>query len=633
MVIGAPLARPIAALLAGALAAAAGCSRSGGSGASGTASAAAARPAPVAAHGAVSLAADTADPRWADSVLAGMSLRDRAAQMVWPWILGDYVPEGSPAWDRIRRLVTEQRVGGFIMSVGSPLDVAEKANALQRLSGVPLLFSADLEAGAGFRFRGGHFLPNAIDLGGATVFPAQMALGAARDTALAYAQGRATAREGRALGIHIAYGPVLDVNNNPANPVINTRSFGEDPALVARLGAALVRGIQENGMLATGKHFPGHGDTETNSHLSLSTVTASRARLDSVELVPFRAAVDAGVGAMMTYHGILPALDSSGVPATLSPQVLTGLLRESLGFRGLVITDAMDMAGVVQQFGALDAAKRAVAAGAEVLLMPTDVPGTIDAVVAGVREGRYPESRVTDAARRILELKRRFALDRQRLVDLDGVRRVVGDPAHAGAVAQIAERSLVLVTDSLRQVPIRAAAGTAGGAGARAPRVLSITIARRADLAAGTAFDAELRRAYGARLRSEVVTIEGLADAHARLLAAADSADVTIVGSYIGIVADQSATSGAPRPLVELVQALGGRGRRPIVVSYGNPYLLREIPGTSAYMVAWSGIPASQQAAARALLGRIAITGTLPIAIPPVAPLGAGERRDVTARQ
>src|SRR5688572_593876 len=203
---------------------------------------------------------------WADSVIASLSVRDRAAQLVWPWVLGDYVPEGSTEWARIRRLVTDQHVGGFIISVGSPIDIAAKVNALQELSQLPLLMSADLETGVGFRARGGFFLPNAIDLGGATTFPWQMALGAVKDTVLAYEMAKVTAREARALGLHVAFGPVLDVNNNPLNPVIGARSYSEDPALTARLGAAFVRGLQDNGVVATGKHFPGHGDTETNSH-------------------------------------------------------------------------------------------------------------------------------------------------------------------------------------------------------------------------------------------------------------------------------------------------------------------------------------------------------------------------------
>src|SRR5450759_5202644 len=253
----------------------------------------------------------------------------------------------SPPLRRLTQYIQQEKVGGFTISVGSPIEVAAKLNALQSMSKVPLLFGADLEAGAGFRARGGYFVPNAIDLGGAIVFPPEMAVGATRDTTLAYEQGRLTALEGRALGIHIAYAPVLDVNNNPDNPVINTRSYGEDPQLAARMGVAFIHGLQDHGMIATGKHFPGHGDTGVNSHLALPVVTVSRSRLDTVELVPFRAAVNGGVGAIMSFHGAMPALDSSGVPGTLSPKVLTGLLRGELGFRGIIISDAMDMRAVL----------------------------------------------------------------------------------------------------------------------------------------------------------------------------------------------------------------------------------------------------------------------------------------------
>ena len=269
--------------------------------------------------------------------------------MVWPQLFGDYVSADAPQWRKISGWITQQHVGGIIMSVGSPLEIAAKLNALQRMSDLPLLVGGDLEFGAGYRARGGYFLPNGIDLGGAVLFPPEMAIGATRDTMLAYEQGRITAIEGRAIGFHIDFSPILDVNNNPANPVISTRSFGEDPALVAQLGAAFIRGVQEHGMIATGKHFPGHGDTGTNSHLALPVVRVSRARLDSVELVPFEAAVKADVGAIMTFHGSMPALDSSGVPGTLSHNVLTSLLRDEMHFHGLVVSDAMDMRGVLEQ--------------------------------------------------------------------------------------------------------------------------------------------------------------------------------------------------------------------------------------------------------------------------------------------
>jgi beta-N-acetylhexosaminidase len=548
-----------------------------------------------------------------------MTLRQKVAQMVWPFMLGDYVSTDSPSWRQLEHLASGEQVGGFIISVGSPLDIATKTNALQRAARVPLLFSADFETGAGFRVRGGYFVPNAIDLGGATVFPLQMALGAARDTSLAYEVGRVTALEGRALGIHVSFGPVLDVNNNPANPVIGARSFSEDPRLTARLGASLVRGVQEHGMLATGKHFPGHGDTETNSHLELSTVTASRARLDSVELVPFRAAIAAGVGAIMTYHGILPALDSSGVPATLSPSVLTGLLRDSLAYGGVLITDAMDMIGVLRQFGAQEAARRAVTAGADVLLMPSDVPGTIDAVVAGVQEGRYREERIDASVRRLLEMKRRFGLDRARLVNVDSVRRTVGDTAHSALARRVAERGIVLVKDSLRSVPF---------ADRRNLRVMSITYGRRADLGAGIAFNAELRRGVDA-LRTEFVSSDDAAPDFQRVLRIADSAEVVVVGSYVNI-SSTTATTGAPRAFLDFLAQLYARKARVVLVSFGTPYLLQQTPSASSYMIAWGPSQASQLAAARALLGFSAITATLPISLPPFAMLGGGESRAVT---
>lgn len=555
---------------------------------------------------------------WADSVMASMSLRDRVAQLVWPFVLGTYVPEGSAEWKRLSDLVTEQRVGGFIVSVGGPLDIAAKIDALQRLSEVPLLISADLETGAGFRARGGYFIPNAIDLGGATSFPLQMALGASQDTALAYGMARVTALEARAMGIHVAFGPVLDVNNNPANPVIGARSYSEDPHLTARLGAAFVRGLQDNGVIATGKHFPGHGDTETNSHLALSVVNAPRARLDSVELVPFREAVRAGVGAIMTFHGFLPALDSSGVPATLSPRVMTDLLRREMGFDGLLITDAMDMAGVIDRFGAVEAVKRAIAAGNDILLMPADVPGAIDAVLAGIAEGRFTEERVNESVRRVLTLKAGLGLPGARPMSIDQVRRVVGDSAHGALADTIAQRSIVLAVDSARIVPLAR----------NAPRVHSITYARRTDLSAGTTFNATLRGA-GHRVVTTYVNADDSLPNLEPLLNSVQSGDVVVLGSYVNI-SSSTENAGAPPAFTALVDGIRARTGRMILVAFGSPYALLQAPAASSYLVAWGGLASSQRAAARALAGLAPITATLPISIPPRLPLGAGERR--TAR-
>jgi beta-N-acetylhexosaminidase len=550
--------------------------------------------------------ASKSDAEWADCVLSGMTLRDKAAQMVWPQVFGDYVAADAPQWRKITGWITQQHVGGIIISVGSPLEIAAKLNAMQRMSDLPLVVGSDLEFGAGYRARGGYFLPNGIDLGGAVLFPPEMAIGATRDTMLAYEQGRITATEGRALGIHIEFSPILDVNNNPANPVISTRSFGEDPAMVARMGTAFIRGVQEHGMIATEKHFPGHGDTGTNSHLALPVVRVSRARLDSVELVPFKAAVKANVGAIMTFHGSMPALDSSGAPGTLSHSVLTTLLRDELHFQGLVVSDAMDMGGVLATYGAVNAAQMAVAAGADVLLQPQDVATTVDAVVAGVTSGRYTEARLDASVRRILATKTRLGLRTRRLVDLDSARAIVGDSANAAVARIAAERSITLVRDSAHQLPLSRLNHGA--------RILSVTFAHRADLGAGVTFDAELRKTFPA-LRPEYVNADDERPDFYRLLSIADSADVIFVSSYVAHSSTVT-TIDAPRPFVDFIEELQRRKEHPIVMAFGNPYFLQQIPDASAYVVAWGGFPVSQGAAARAVLGQIPMSGKLPITIP-----------------
>ncbi|HEU4995724.1 MAG TPA: glycoside hydrolase family 3 N-terminal domain-containing protein [Gemmatimonadaceae bacterium] len=573
-------------------------------------------------------------------MIASLSPRDRAAQLVWPQLLADYAPDGSDSWERVATLVSREHVGGFVMSIGSPIETAAKINELQRLSPVPLLFGSDYEAGAGFRTRGGYFLPNGIYLGGATLFPPQMALGATGDSTLAYEQGRVTAIEGRAVGVHFAFAPVLDVNNNPNNPVIGPRSFGEDPLLVANLGSAIIRGLQEHGLAATGKHFPGHGDTDQNSHLGITTVSASRPRLDSLELVPFRRAVSAGVAAIMTFHGVVPALDTTPVPATLSPIVMRGLLRREMGFGGLLITDALDMNGVLARvrpsgqgatlsgiYGAIDSpglaevVKLAVDAGNDVLLMPLDVPTAIDAVVSGVNEGRFTQARVDSSVRRVLLFKHSLGLHRRRFVAIDSVRHVVGSASHLAVADRIAERSITLAKDSLGVVPFVVSSPTR-------PRVMSITLAPRADLGAGVAFDAELRSA--ADVRSEWVDAADPSAALARVSALADSAELVVVGSYLG-AGTRVANLGAPNAIVDLVRAVSSRNPRTIVVAFGNPYFYQQVSFTPAYLIAWGGFPASQRAAARALLGTNEISGRLPIAIPPALRLGDGIHRSARA--
>jgi beta-N-acetylhexosaminidase len=335
-------------------------------------------------------------------------------------------------------------------------------------------------------------------------------------------------------------------------------------------------------------------------------VRVSRARLDSVELVPFNAAVKAGVGAIMTFHGSMPALDSSGLPGTLSHNVLTQLLRDDMHFRGLVISDAMDMRGVLDTYGSVGAAQLAVGAGADVLLQPSDVAQTIDAVVAGVTSGKYTEARLDASVRRILATKTRVGLRTHRLVDLDSAREIVGDSAHAAVARSAAERSITLVRDSAHQLPLSHLN--------KGARILAVTYAHRTDLGAGLTFDAELRKSFPA-LRSEYVDADLERPDFFRLLAIADSADVILVSSYVAH-SSTVATLNVSRSFVDFVEELRRRKEHPIVLAFGNPYLLQQIPDAAAYVVAWGGFPVSQGAAARAVAGVVPMTGTLPITIP-----------------
>jgi beta-N-acetylhexosaminidase len=551
---------------------------------------------------------------WADSTLSTLTLAEKVGQMMMPWVIGDYAPEGSPSHERITGLVMTQGVGGVIMSVGQPMEVAAKLNDLQEHARIPLLVAADLETGAGFRMWGAVQMPGTIELGGATNFPSLMAVGAAGDPDLAYRMGEITGQEAQAVGIHVPFAPVLDVNNNPDNPIINVRSFGEDPDAVARLGAAFVRGLQSTGDIATGKHFPGHGDTGTDSHLELPTITASRARMDTVELKPFQAAIDAGIGGIMTAHITVPSLNGgNSEPATLSPKILTGLLRDEMGFDGIVFTDAMDMSAISGRLGTGEAATRAVIAGADIILMPASVQSAIDGIVDAVQSGRVDESRIDASVLRLLELKASLGLDRRRTVDLAEVPRVVGIPAHTEVADEIARRSITLVRNGEDLLPLR---------GTRSARVLSISFRRTSDVLAGRYFNQRLRQTYP-RLSTAELDRDASAALYEGLLRQARQAALVVVSTYVTAVS-YSGSVALPTEMSDFIEALGKAGVPHIVVSFGNPYLITEFPEVQAYVLAWSGSQASQRAAAGALFGDFAIEGRTPTRIPGFAEIGDG---------
>jgi beta-N-acetylhexosaminidase len=544
--------------------------------------------------------------RWVDSVLQSLSPRARAAQLIHVWLLGDYESNSDSAFAVTSRWVRNDGIGGILMSVGSPIEVAVKLNALQAMSRVPLLVGCDVEPSIG-RLEGGLFIPSMLKGGGATILPTNMAIGATADTALAYRAGMVTGSEARALGIHLAYAPVADVNNNSANPVINVRSFGEDPSAVAALVAAFTRGVQDGGALATVKHFPGHGDTETDSHNALPVVHLTHAHLDSVELRPFRAAINVGAAAVMSAHISNPTWLSDDLPATLQRRVLTDELRDSLHFRGLTITDALTMQGVARMFSQEEIAIRSVEAGAEVLLKPADVAPVLNALTARMMSDAAFAARIDAAARHNLEMKARVGLHHGAQMSLDSVRTVVGIASHRAVATEIATRAVTVLRNSRDALPLR-----------DERRIQLVVYTPETEFGGGNAFVDEFQK-------------------HA-------SATVTRIGPQTPIAALKVVAKRAAKGrlvVVTVVRRVEGRGRvaiaepfaawirkvnkklHPIVIAAGNPYVIGQFPAIDSYMATFSVGEAPERAAARALFAGV-YSGTSPVSLPGVFARGDG---------
>lgn len=543
---------------------------------------------------------------WVEQTLASLSLREKVGQLMMPWVAGNYVALDSEDFDTLVAWVERDGIGGLVMSVGMPHSYAAKLNALQRRARVPLLVASDMENGPGMRMGGIYSFPHLLAQDGGTEFPSTMAIGATGSDSLAYALGRATAREARAVGVHMVFGPVLDVNSNPANPIINTRAFGEQPEQVARLALAYMRGAHDGGLMTTGKHFPGHGDTDRDSHIDLPTISANRARLDSVELAPFRAAIEQDIDAIMTAHIAVTGVEGEQAPpATLSRFMMTDLLRDQLHFRGLLITDAMTMGAVVRRYGEKEAVLQALDAGADIVLMPVNLPRAIATVVEAVESGRITTARIDASVRRILQAKVRAGVTRNRLVELDSVASNVGIRAHRELAQTIAQRSLTLLRDTSAQLPLPDSVRS----------ILSLTYVGVQDPVAGRAFDRALR-AGGRQVRARRIDARTTASELEALRAEADSADVTVVSMYISPV-EYAGSIQAGNVFTEFITQLATNGKPVIAISFGSPYVISALPDVSAYLLAWSGVPVSQRAAAQALLGLAPISGKLPVSIPP----------------
>jgi len=554
--------------------------------------------------------------RWIDRTLKSLTLRERVGQMIMVWVLGDFTNARDAGFLKIVEQVERDGIGGLVMSLGSPIEVAAKVNYLQSRARIPLLVGSDVEPGLG-RLEGGVFAPSLMSGGTATVLPTNMAIGAASDESARLANAEAVGRiigvESRAVGIHMAFAPVVDVNNNPANPVINVRSFGEDPARVAALSAAFVRGVQSAGVAATAKHFPGHGDTDVDSHLGLPVINVARARLDSVELVPFRATIDAGAAGLMTAHIALPAAYGDSTPATLSAPVMQGLLRDTLGFSGVTVTDAMTMDGLSKGYTVEERAVRAVTAGDDVLLMPPDVARTVNAIVQAVESGRIPAERIDRSVRRILDLKLRTGAIARPIVSLDSLRDQVATPEHWQTARTVAEQAITLLRDSLSSIPL-----------ARDGSVTVFTYAPDAELAAGTDFVNEVR-ALAANVRSVRLSPRTSQSELDSLTRVAARASRSIVYTYTRTL-EGAGRLAIPAPVAAFIGQLAQSGTL-VVVAGGNPYQLRQMPGVSTYLVTYGRGEALERAAARAVFGAQSITGTIPVTLPGFFTRGDGLQR------
>jgi beta-N-acetylhexosaminidase len=536
------------------------------------------------------LALDPSGARWVERTLARMTLEEKIGQLIACRYAGNFYPADGEAVARMRDLVSGYKVGGMIVFGGDAYETAHLNNTLQSLAEVPLLIASDLERGVGTQITG------------STLFPTIMGIGAADSEELAETMGRITALEGRALGIHVTYAPVVDVNINPDNPIINTRAIGEDPAQVARLAAAFIRGCQANGMIATAKHFPGHGDTDQDSHSLLPTIAADRSRLERVELFPYRAAIAAGVQAVMVSHLSVPALDPTpGLPTSLSPAVVTGLLRGEMGFKGLIVTDAMEMGGVTTLFSDTEAARRAVLAGMDMVLLPLEPEKVVPFLADAARSGRLPTARVEESARRVL-------------VDVEALPIKLGTKDHLREAERAFEKATTLVKNAGHVLPIDAAVG-------RSIAVLSLS-SDLGDYYAGRTFaDAVRKRAPKTRVfyADSGTGRESLAEAYA----AAASADVILCAVFSSLRAWKGSVGLNPLH-VDLINNLTGLDTPVTVANFGSPYLLRSFPDVDAYLCFYRNTGQAQEIAARAIFGEMDVTGKLPVSIPGFAPLGTG---------
>lgn len=572
---------------------------------------------------------DRAARRWVDGTLKKLTIEQLAGQMIYPRFDGTYLSTDSDEFDELARLVRESHVGGVIgfggtepvpqvllnntygaVILGQPMALASIFNRLQSISALPLLTFADFEWGVQMR------------IAGATKLPRAMAFGAAGDPQLAYDAGKMTAGEARALGVHVNLAPVADVNNNPRNPVINVRSFGEDPQAVGAMVAAFTRGLQDGGVLATLKHFPGHGDTDADSHIGVPVIPHARERLEAVELPPFRAGIAAGAWGVMVAHVQLPAIDAEPQPATFSEKTLGTLLRPH--FDGLIVSDAMNMGAIVRMASPGDAAIRAVKAGMDIILDTPDGAAAVAAIANAIKSGDIPRARIEQSVRRILETKARLGLHRSRVVNLDAIPAAVGGRSNSAISRAVSEKSITLLKDARNSVPLAT------------PRTGSVLYLSVLDYPSGWRIAAPSRTVIP-ELRARWPNVEAVeisdrtTPAELDLVRAmAGNHDAIVAGIFVRASSGSGRLDLAPnviRLLQDLSRATERRSQPFVAAFFGNPYTPMFVPDIPAMLLTYDFSDYAEQSAVKAIAGEIAIAGKLPISLPGLFSLGHGLAR------
>lgn len=594
---------------------------------------------------------DLQGERWAQKTLQQLTLEQKIGQMLVIWSRAQFLNQESAQFQQLRETIRKYHIGtlGFTVPVDfgmvqkvMPFEAAALTNQLQNESDLPLLFAADFEYGLTMRVNG------------ATPFPYPMAFGASGNLASAEAFGRIVAEEARAIGVQWNWFPTADVNSNPENPIINARSFGEDPKQVGDLISAYIRGAHQGGMLVTAKHFPGHGDTATDTHLGLARVEGNIARLESVELAPFRDAINAGVDSVMVAHVTVPALDpDTGHVASTSRAIVSGILKNKMGFQGLVVTDSLDMYGLMRLYSkagnpSAAAAVAAVKAGNDMVLLPQDLDGAYRGLLNAVRNDEIPLSQIDQSVLRILRAKASLGLHLHRLVDPERLQQVIARPASIAAGEKAAQEGVTLVRDNNHLLPLRrgsASPAIARSAYRRRPAQEpspEAAPARKGTLAVVFTDDvrSESGRVLIRELRARVsdatvfyVDPQLAGPLMDTVLQAVAQAEVVVAPVYVVPVSGKTVKIGSElKNTVSLTgdaaemmkRILSAASDRTVVVALGNPYLAADFPGVQAYLCTFSSLPLSEVSAARALFGEAPIHGHLPVSIPGVAQRGTG---------